>query len=65
MTLRATFWGRFFYVVQYSCLTLLLLADQSPISITLVRILAAVQLLVSIQLLLLGAGLYKEERSRA
>ncbi len=63
LPVRATFTGRFMYFIQYGLLVLyLILAGDMPRSIFL-GTLSLVQLVVSVQLLILGNTLYREHRS--
>jgi len=57
---RATFFGRFFYFIQYSLLLAYLLFEGPRFDAWFVRGLGVVQALVSVQLLSLGRNLYLE-----
>lgn len=58
--IRATFFGRLFYFIQYSLLLAYLLFEGPQVGVWVIRILGAVQALVSLQLLMLGRNLYLE-----
>jgi cardiolipin synthase len=62
---RATFFGRMFYFLQYTLLTLALLIQQGGVALWLNRFLGGVQILVSVLLILLGITMIMEARIAA
>lgn len=63
LPVRATFFGRMFYFVQYCLLMLFLMLESPGLEPWLLKGLGLVQILVTLQLLVLGRGLYRETRN--
>jgi len=63
LPVRATFLGRLFYFIQYGVVVLYLLAAGGLSHRIFLDVLAAVQIVVSVQLLGLGLSLYREHRA--